>query len=84
MLSLLQTENTVLVVAEALIIARPVRKVNNHAAIVTGVLIFICGFAYLMFGTSLLLLMLMSFVATIGELIYVPVKQAYLGDLAPD
>jgi MFS transporter, DHA1 family, multidrug resistance protein B len=84
LLGFLQSENTILVVFGTFLVAWVVKKMNNQAAIVTGVAIFTTGYTYLMFGTIPSLLMMMMFVTTMGELTYVPIKQAYLADIAPD
>ena len=84
LLGFLQSENTLLVVFGTFIVAWIVKKMNNQVAIISGVIIFTAGYIYLMFGTVPSLLILAMFVATIGELTYVPVKQAYLADIAPD
>lgn len=84
MLGFLQSENTLLVVFGTFLIAWVVKKMNNQAALISGVVIFTAGYVYLMFGTVPSLLIVMMFVATIGELTYVPVKQAYLADIAPE
>lgn len=84
LLGFLQSENTLLVVLGTFLVAWFVKKMNNQAAIILGVLIFTAGYTYLMFGSVPIILIIMMFVTTIGELTYMPIKQAYLADIAPD
>nr|WP_235918165.1 hypothetical protein [Paenibacillus lutrae] len=44
----------------------------------------IAGYSYLVVGSSPWALILLMLVATIGELIYVPIKQAFLVNIVPD
>jgi DHA1 family multidrug resistance protein B-like MFS transporter len=84
LLGFLQTENTLLVVVGTFLIAWMVKKVSDQLAIITGVIIFTAGYAYIMIGTVPSLLILAMLIATLGELTYVPIKQAYLADIAPE
>ncbi|MFC4618448.1 MFS transporter [Camelliibacillus cellulosilyticus] len=84
LLGMLQSENTLLVVFGTFIMAWLIKKINNQLAICMGVLIFTLGNIYLMFGTIPGVLLAAMLVATIGELIFMPVKQAYLADIAPE
>jgi DHA1 family multidrug resistance protein B-like MFS transporter len=84
LLGFLQTENTLLVAVGTFLIAWMVKKISDQLAMVTGVIIFTAGYAYIMFGTVPILLILAMLIATLGELTYVPIKQAYLADIAPE
>lgn len=84
LLGMLQSENTLLVICFTFMVTFFVRKTSQRAAIITGALLFASGYVYMMIGTAPLLFFLAMLITTIGELLYVPVGQNFLADLAPD
>lgn len=84
LLGILKTENTVLVVAGALIIVRWIKPLSEQAKILSGTLLFTVGFFALTFLKNPWMLILAMFTATVGELVYTPVQQSLLGRLAPE
>jgi DHA1 family multidrug resistance protein B-like MFS transporter len=84
LLGLLQSENTLLVICFTFVVTFLVRKLSQRAAIIAGVVLFASGYVSMMIGTAPLLFCLAMLVTTIGELLYVPVGQNFLADLAPD
>jgi MFS transporter, DHA1 family, multidrug resistance protein B len=83
MLGFLKTENTMLVVLLSTVVLFLFKKWKDRWTLVTGMFIFSVSFSALAFTNSIFLLFIIIFVGTIGELMYVPVKQAMIGDLAP-
>jgi MFS transporter, DHA1 family, multidrug resistance protein B len=79
----LKTENTMLVVLLSTVVLFLFKKWKDRWTLVTGMFIFTVSFSALAFTNSIFLLFIIIFVGTIGELMYVPVKQAMIGDLAP-
>jgi MFS transporter, DHA1 family, multidrug resistance protein B len=82
-LGFLKTENTLLVVLLSTVVLFLFKKWKDRWTLVTGMFIFSVCFSALAFTNNVLILLIIIFVGTIGELMYVPVKQAMLGDLAP-
>ncbi|MCA1055443.1 MFS transporter [Rossellomorea aquimaris] len=83
MLGFLKTENTLLVVLLSTVVLFLFKKWKDRWTLVTGMMVFSVCFAALAFTNSIILLFILIFVGTIGELMYVPIKQAMIGDLAP-
>ncbi|MEL3972554.1 MFS transporter [Rossellomorea oryzaecorticis] len=83
MLGFLKTENTMLVVLLSTVVLFLFKKWKDRWTLVTGMFIFTVSFSALAFTNSIFLLFIIIFAGTIGELMYVPVKQAMIGDLAP-
>lgn len=84
MLGILRSENTFLVVFAAGFITWLVKRWSNKAVLWVGLSIYTIGYAlFTMFELPWVLIAVMV-VVTIGELMYVPIRQAMLGELAPD
>ncbi|HEU4964101.1 MAG TPA: MFS transporter, partial [Bacilli bacterium] len=80
----LKMENTFLVVLIAPLIALLTRRLSNRSSLLGGLVLYAAGFAVLGVSTTPWVLLLAMLVVTIGELMHIPVKQAFLGDLAPE
>ena len=83
-LGFLQTENTVLVVLLASIAARVAGRFTDRWVLRIGVLFTTIGYSVMTVTSVSGILFLAMFVATIGEVTSVSLRQAYLGDLAPE
>ncbi|WP_341770946.1 MFS transporter [Alkalibacillus almallahensis] len=83
MLGFLRTENTILVVLLSSITIILFKKFKDRWTVVIGIIIFSCCFSLLAFINNIWMLFMIMFIGTIGELMYVPIKQAMIGDLAP-
>ncbi|BFT71715.1 MFS transporter [Paenibacillus sp. P36] len=84
MLGFIRTENTVLVVVLSVLMGVLMRRFSDSKVLFIGYTCYILGYSYLAYSNQPWLLMLSMFIATVGELMYVPIKQAYLGNIAPD
>lgn len=84
MLGLLNAENTVLVVTTTLIIGKMMKRFSNKSALIFGLLIYTGSTFILGFSNVPFILLAAGFLATIGEIIFWPVRQAYLADLIPE
>jgi MFS transporter, DHA1 family, multidrug resistance protein B len=82
-LGFLKTENTLLVVLLSAVVLFILKKWKDKWNLVTGMFIFSVSFSALAFISNIWVLFFLIFVGTIGELMYVPVKQAMIGELAP-
>lgn len=83
MFGFLSAENSLLVVVLAVFVTRFLKKLSDKRAMVLGILLYSAGFAVLAVSNSPAVLLLFMAVATLGELIWVPSKQALQADLAP-
>ncbi|MBW3112676.1 MFS transporter [Bacillus sp. MCCB 382] len=83
MLGFLRTENTMIVVLLSAVVLFLFKKWSDRRTLVTGMFIFSVCFSAFAFTNNILFLFILGFVGTFGELMYVPIKQAMIGDLAP-
>jgi DHA1 family multidrug resistance protein B-like MFS transporter len=85
MLGFLRTENTLLVVLLSMAIRRIIQKYSNQKVMFFGFICYILGYSYLAYSNQHAWLLLAAMaLATWGELLYVPIMQSYIGDIAPD
>ncbi|MBD0383104.1 MFS transporter [Paenibacillus sedimenti] len=84
MLGFIRTENTVLVVVLSVMMGVIMRRFPDSKVLFIGYTCYIFGYSYLAYSNQPWLLILAMLIATVGELMYVPINQAYLGDIAPD
>ncbi|WP_075981332.1 MFS transporter [Bacillus massilinigeriensis] len=84
MLGILTAENTILVVTTTLIIGRLITRFNSLSVLVFGLLIYTGGTFVLGFSNGPILLLIAGFIATIGEIMFWPIRQTYLADLIPE
>jgi MFS transporter, DHA1 family, multidrug resistance protein B len=83
-LGFLRTENTLAVVILSLFIGRLFKLNSDARTMLIAMALNIIGYIYLTFSNQPILLILFMLIATIGELLYVPIKQAYLANMIPD
>ncbi len=84
MVSLLQIENTIIIVAFAIWAASFVRKFKPTRILYTGVLLYTVGYAITGYSNSIWILIISILGATIGELIFTPIRQAFLAEIVDD
>jgi MFS transporter, DHA1 family, multidrug resistance protein B len=84
MLGLLNAENTVLVVATTLIIGKMIKRFSNLSVLIVGLLIYTGGTFILGFSNAPILLLIAGLIATVGEIMFWPIRQSYLADLIPE
>ncbi|MHA7966259.1 MDR family MFS transporter [Paenibacillus sp. CAU 1782] len=84
MTSLLQIENTIVIVVFAIWAASFVRRFKPTRILYTGVLLYTVGYAIVGYSNSVWLLLVSILGATIGELIFTPIRQAYLAEIVDD
>lgn len=83
MLGVLRTENTLMVVLMAAFASRILSRYSDRWVLQAGFLLYVTGFSVLAFANTPWILLTAMLAATLGEVTYVPVKQAFLGILAP-
>ncbi|MBA2942476.1 MFS transporter [Paenibacillus sp. CGMCC 1.16610] len=84
LVGVLRTENTLAVVLLSLFVGRLLKGNSDTRMMLFAMFLNVAGYTYLVFGSQPIMLMLLMLVATIGELTYVPIKQALLVQLVPD
>ncbi|MEC0267711.1 MFS transporter [Paenibacillus anseongense] len=84
LVGVLRTENTLAVVLLSLFVGRLLKGNSDTRMMLFAMFLNVAGYTYLVFGSQPIMLMLLMLIATIGELTYVPLKQALLVQLVPD
>lgn len=84
MLSFLNIENMLLVVCLTFFINRWTDKVSKQKGILIGLLIYGLGYAVVTSANTWYVLILFNLIATIGELIYSPIRNAEQANMIPD
>ncbi|WP_169525497.1 MFS transporter [Pseudalkalibacillus hwajinpoensis] len=86
MYGILQVENAVLVIVLAIMLNRLLKKlsVNNLTQLNVGTALFTFGFFGLTITNSFVFLIIAMVILSIGELMYVPVKNTLLAELPDD
>ncbi|CAJ1315230.1 MDR family MFS transporter [Paenibacillus nuruki] len=84
-LSMIQIENTVGIVLLSLFLAGVIRRSKRQISWMNvAVLIYITGFAVMAFSNTLWILAGAMLLATVGELIHVPIRQSLLAQIIND
>lgn len=84
MLGILKTENTILVVTLTVIISFLLKKLKDRSVLLAGIVLYFTGYIIISFNSTPLVLIAAMFLATLGELMHIPVKQALLANMVPD
>lgn len=84
MVGFLKSENTILVVLLTVFITRWVSKLNDGRTMIASIFIFTLGYAVVSYANNIWVLFIFMAIATIGELMRVPVQQDYLASIPPD
>lgn len=84
LLGFLKTENTLLVVTLTFVVITVIKKWKERVTFLVGLLLFFTGYTVLSFTTIPMLLIFAMFLASIGEMMYIPMQQALLANTVPD
>ncbi|EIT86152.1 permease [Fictibacillus macauensis ZFHKF-1] len=84
MLSFLNIENMLLVVCLAFVANRLSNRWPPKNVLIIGLLLYGIGYSTITFANSFILLITFSFLATIGELLYSPIRNAEQANMIPD
>ncbi|MBO8157587.1 MAG: MFS transporter [Bacillaceae bacterium] len=84
MVGFLKSENTILVVLLTVFITGMVSKMKDGQTMLISILIYSVGYAVVSYFNNIWILFIFMAVATIGELMRVPVQQEYLASIPPD
>ncbi len=80
----LRTENTLLVVIFALFAAKLAGKWKDRSVLLYSCLVFVMGYSVISYSNNIWLLFGGMLIATIAEVLRVPVQQGYMAELPPD
>ncbi|UPM55019.1 MDR family MFS transporter [Gottfriedia acidiceleris] len=80
----LRTENTILVVVMALFASKIVGKLDDRKTLIWSCIAFVGGYAVISYSNSIWLLFIAMFIATVAEVLRVPVQQNYMANLPAD
>lgn len=83
MLSILNIENMLLVVCFTFLINRFTDRFSKKKVLLTGLIIYSVGYITVTSANTWYILILFNFIATIGELIYSPVRNAEQANMIP-
>ncbi|WP_051348712.1 MDR family MFS transporter [Peribacillus kribbensis] len=81
MFSFLTTENTFIIVLFTVAVAGWVRKYREKDVLFLGILTQVAGYAVLACSNSIWILLTAGLIQTIGEMLYIPVRQSMMAEL---
>ncbi|WP_240793470.1 MFS transporter [Psychrobacillus vulpis] len=84
LVGILKAENTILVVCLTVVVSFLLKRLKDRSVLLGGIVLFFCGYAVISFNSVPIVLILAMFIATLGELMNIPVKQALLANMVPD
>ncbi|MDP5276396.1 MDR family MFS transporter [Chengkuizengella axinellae] len=84
MLSILNIQNMLLVVCLTFMVNKFTNRFSSQKVLLIGLMIYAIGYITITSANSLLILILFNFIATIGELVYSPVRNAEQANMIPD
>ncbi|MDC0764651.1 MFS transporter [Brevibacillus sp. AG] len=82
--SLIQLENTLLVVLFSLAVTKLIEHLKEAPALYTSGLMYIAGYSLIMYSNSLIVILAAVLISTMGELIHAPIRQTYLAQIVKD
>ncbi len=84
MLSWISAENTILIVLFSALVIKMMKRFNDLKILYVGLFIYTIGFTIIGSSNSLWILLIAGLFQTIGEMMYVPVRQSIMADMVPD
>ncbi|KTR59099.1 permease [Exiguobacterium indicum] len=83
MMSIINIENTLLVVTLTFIVQRLAKRLSPRRTLAAGLLLYSIGYVVVTSANSMTALMVFIFIATIGELLYSPVLNTQKANMMP-
>ncbi|MEJ9115741.1 MFS transporter [Bacillus paramobilis] len=84
MMSWISAENTILVVLCSALLIKMLKRFNDLKILYVGLFIYTIGFTILGTSNSLWILLIAGLFQTVGEMMYVPVRQSIMADMVPN
>ncbi|WP_368901780.1 MDR family MFS transporter [Oceanobacillus oncorhynchi] len=82
MLSILIITNTMLVILASGILGNTVQKINIKSTLFLGLFMYVLGYSFLAWSNVVVVLTIAIIVATIGEILFQPIRSTYVAQLA--
>jgi len=82
MLSILIITNTMIVIFGSHIIGKWAEKCNINMALFLGLLMYVVGYSFLAWNNMMVVLMIAIATATVGELLFQPIRSTFVAQLA--
>lgn len=82
MLSVLIITNTMIVIFASHIIGKKAQKCNINTALFIGLFMYVIGYSFLAWNDRIVVLIVAIAVATVGELLFQPIRSTYVAQLA--
>ncbi|WP_214729989.1 MFS transporter [Exiguobacterium sp. s168] len=83
MMSIINIENTLLVVTLTFIVQRLAKRLSPRRTLAAGLMLYMIGYVVVTSANSMTALMVFIFIATIGELLYSPVLNTQKANMMP-
>ncbi|WP_027725388.1 MDR family MFS transporter [Tuberibacillus calidus] len=83
-LGILKTENTLLVVLISVLVVKIISRFKDRNALLFGLVLYVVGYSLLSYTTNIWLLLILMIVATIGEVVRVPIEESYMAIIPPE
>lgn len=83
LVGILKAENTILVVCLTVVVTFLLKRLKDRSVLLAGVILFFGGYSIISFTSVPFVLILAMFIATLGELMHIPVKQTMLANMVP-
>lgn len=84
MLGILRTENTIVIVVLAYLVSRWVSKFKDYKIWLIGFSFYSLGYIVISYSNNVWILLIFMLIASIGELMYIPVHKSYLAEIPPE
>jgi DHA1 family multidrug resistance protein B-like MFS transporter len=84
LLGILKAENTIIVVFMTVIVSYMLKKLKDRSVILGGIALYFIGYIVISFHNVPIVLVFAMFIATIGELMHIPIKQTLLANMIPE
>ncbi len=84
LLGILKSTNTILVVCLSLLVTRLIKHYNDRYVLLIGLLLFFGAYTVISISTTPYILIIAMIIASVGEMIHIPVKQTMLSKIVPD
>jgi len=83
LLGILKAENTIFVICFTLLVIKIIKKWNDRFILLMGLFLFFVGYIVISFTTSPFILIIAMSIASIGEIMYIPIQQTILANIVP-
>ncbi|WP_121640379.1 MFS transporter [Virgibacillus sp. Bac330] len=82
MLSILIVTNTMIVILASGIVGNIAQKINMNTTLFVGLFMYVLGYSFLAWNNVIVLLTVAIAVATVGEILFQPIRSTYVAQLA--